>query len=570
MRSRHVFTCIVIVIILTTVTGCNVLNMDMTASNEITVSNDTTASPATNSTSLVEDRRIYSRDKADSMIDLYITVQRAGNKPEEFYYLNTEKNDVNAEEHGVEIIIQEGDPSGPQAGKLGFNDRTANALMTIRGSSTRYLKQRNYKIKLFNATGLFRDVSTIDLEKHALDLTHVRNKLSFDLFKNIPDITSLRTQFIHLHVKDLSTDSPKNIFEDYGLYEQVEAPSKTYLKSHGLDVNGALYKARDFEFYQYKDSLKLATDPNYDPNKFNEILQIKGSNDHARLIQMLKEINDINLDINGVVDKFFDRDNLLTWLAATILMGNQDTRSQNFFLYNPSNSQKFYFLPWDYDDGWGRTLTWQGSQYSIPAKFGIQNYWGMILFQRMFKDPGNVQQLSDKVDEIYKTYINKDKAKELLSIYYPALSKFTMNMPDVQDTPVTKEQYDKEWDRITDLPEANRNLYYQNLKKPMPFFLGEPVVTDNKINFNWDSAYDLRGLDITYDFIIATDSNMSSVVSEAKNLKTLEYTINALPRNRYYWKVTAHNSEGGEQVPFDEFIDTNGTNHIGVSEYRAN
>ena len=60
-------------------------------------------------------------------------------------------------------------------------------------------------------------------------------------------MTGLRTQFVHLYVRDLTTGSGA-AFEDYGLYTQVEQLNKTALKTHGLDRNGQLYKVNSFEF----------------------------------------------------------------------------------------------------------------------------------------------------------------------------------------------------------------------------------------------------------------------------------------------------------------------------------
>ncbi len=39
-----------------------------------------------------------------------------------------------------------------------------------------------------------------------------------------------------------------------------------------------------------------------------------------------------------------------------ILTNNTDTTSQNYYLYNPINTENFYFLPWDYDYAWGASL----------------------------------------------------------------------------------------------------------------------------------------------------------------------------------------------------------------------
>ena len=150
----------------------------------------------------------------------------------------------------------------------------------------------------------------------------------------IPDMISLRTQFVHLYVKDM-TDGGSGEFEDYGLYTQVEQLNKRALKSHGLDNNGQLYKVNYFEFYRYPDVIRLKSDADYDVEAFEEMLEIKGNDDHSKLIEMLDDVNDYSVSIDDIMDKWFCEDNLFSWLAFHILMGNIDTQSRNVFLYSP-------------------------------------------------------------------------------------------------------------------------------------------------------------------------------------------------------------------------------------------
>ena len=86
---------------------------------------------------------------------------------------------------------------------------------------------------------------------------------AYDLIKGIDQMMGLRTQFVHLYVKDL-TDSDTGAFVDYGLYTQVEQLNKTALKAHGLDSTGQLYKINSFEFHRNEDIIRLTTDPAYD------------------------------------------------------------------------------------------------------------------------------------------------------------------------------------------------------------------------------------------------------------------------------------------------------------------
>ena len=44
-----------------------------------------------------------------------------------------------------------------------------------------------------------------------------RNKMAYDLIKGIPQMMGLRTQFVHLYVRDLTQMDSSDAFQDYGL-----------------------------------------------------------------------------------------------------------------------------------------------------------------------------------------------------------------------------------------------------------------------------------------------------------------------------------------------------------------
>lgn len=98
---------------------------------------------------------------------------------------------------------------------------------------------------------------------------------------------------------------------DYGLYTQVEQPNKRFLRNHGLDEYGQLYKASMFEFFRYPDALKLADDPKYDLSAFEEVLEVKGNDDHQKLLTMLDDLNNYSLPTEEVFAKYFDEENYL-------------------------------------------------------------------------------------------------------------------------------------------------------------------------------------------------------------------------------------------------------------------
>lgn len=524
----------------------------------------------------VEDRYLYAQDQGDRLFHLYVTVLKSGQSKGEDRKLYT-FNDINhifsrmpdgQDDPELEVLLQEGTAEGPAEGFFGYGENEANATIQIRGSSTRGTDQKSYKIKLFDKAGLWKEQKVLNLNKHALDLTRVRNKLSFDLFKSIPGFSSLRTHFVSLHVKDLTADKPAHTFVDYGLYTEIENPGKMFLKTHGLDANGQLYKANEFTFYRYPQAIREKSDPAYSKKEFEKILKIEGSEDHAKLIAMLDDVNDENLNINDIVAKHFDRDNMLTWLAVNILTGDLDTIDQNYMLYSPINSSVWYFMPWDYDGAWD----WynQPGMNVKPSSWqsGIANYWSNVLFKRFFMDPDNVKALNEKIESL-TPYINAERVNRLLDTYRELVSTHVHRPPDLWMLPADVGNFETEYKRLAEVPEKNKESYYQNLEKPMPVFLGEPQPEESQLSFNWDASYDLQGDDLRYDFQIAAKPDFSNIVFEKTGLTGTKILVDKLAKGDYYWRVVIYDSKGNRQIPFDRYEDSEGNIHYGMKEYKV-
>lgn len=525
------------------------------------------------STKLVEDRSVYEDDEPGSVVDFYITVSEE-NTTAEHPITWSQMNKIstkaeNTSDKTMEVILQEGDDTGPQSGMLGFTDIHPNAQISLRGNSTIRARadQKAYKLKLYDQTGLWRNQRTINLIKHGYDFTRLRNKLSFDYFKQIPDFTSLRTQFVHLHVKDLTSNIAG--YQDYGLYTQIEQPNKAFLRSHGLDPNGHLYKATSFEFLRYADVLKKKDDPTFDSAKFESILEAKGSEDHTKLLAMLDDVNNLSLDIDEVFDKYFDRDNFLTWLSINILMDNMDTTTQNYFLYSPLNSEKWFFLPWDYDGAWGYD-EFEGLDDGGRAQWqrGIANYWGSKLQNRFFKNPNNVQQLLDKMKEI-KKYVNPEQTTKLIDAYKPIVNSFISKAPDLTSLPYPYAKWNSEVERVKQLTEVNEKAFLESLENPMPFFLGEPELAAGKWSFHWDPSYDLQGDDLTYTFQLAKEHTFANPIVKIENIKLTSVDLDALPKGRYFYRVDVKDSKGNLMSAFDTYTDIESDDFFGLKEFYA-
>lgn len=514
---------------------------------------------------LVEDKRLYERDEDDSIKSLYITIlPKTSGEVVDWYGLNRITDRYSTEK--LDIIFSEGteDGTGPKEGMFGYGDLEANAKISLRGNTSRNAPQKSYKIKLFDKAGLWQNQRTINLNKHIGDLSRVRNKLSFDLMENIPNLTSLRTQFVHLYVKDL-TAGRKTTYEDYGLYTQIEQPNEMFLKNHWLDPSGNLYKVNFFEFDRYPDQIKSQSNPSYDKEKFETILEIKGREEHDKLIAMLDDVNNVDIPIEEVMEKHFDLDNFLTWTAMNILMDNMDTDANNFYLYSPLNSEKWFILPWDYDGAWEL----QREELSIrPYQAGISNYWGSILHNRYFRNKNNVQQLIDKVEELSQI-INAETVEHQLNKYADVVKPFLFREPDIKYLPGLNTSFEGELQKLKDTPERAKQRFYEDLEKPKPFYMDDVMDNDTELFFSWQISYDLQEDDLFYTVTVARDPLFTDILEEKKDIRQNEFTMKKPKKGKYFWKVTVEDINGNKQISYEMYMDEDEKFTFGIKDFEV-
>lgn len=517
---------------------------------------------------LKEDKRLYERDVDSSIKALYITVWPKNNETDEpvgWYELNR-MTDRYSEEN-LTITIAEGteDGTGPKPGMFGHGADAANAKISLRGNTARYAAQKSYKIKLFDETGLWQEQRTLNLNKHSSDFSRLRNKLSFDLLEQIPNTTSLRTQFVHLYVKDLTAASPETSYHDYGLYTHIEQPNEKFLKTHWLDPYGYLYKVTFFEFGRYPDQLKSLDDPTYDKKEFETILEIKGREEHDKLIAMLEDVNNMKIPIDKVMDKHFDEDNFLTWTAYNILMDNMDTDANNFYLYSPLNSEKWFILPWDYDGAWEQ----QREERSIkPNQAGISNFWGNKLHNRYFRTDEHIQLLIDKVEQL-SAYINEQTVEKQLNEYASIVKPFLFRAPDKQFLSGKNSSYESELQQIIKTPERSLQRFLEDLEKPKPFFMDDVVDSGEKLTFSWQLSFDFQRDELYYDVLVARDPLFTQMIAKQRDLRVNEFQIKKPKSGTYFWKVNVRDADGNEQSAFDMYTDEEGNNYFSVRQFEV-
>ena len=501
---------------------------------------------------LYEKKSIYSFENNGEITTLYITVfptEDKNGKMRTFknFDLISAANKMDIFELDANVIF------GDKDGKLSQvkNPDLVNATIKTRGSSSLNSAYKSYKINLKDGTDTFYGQKTLNINKHAYDVSKISNKFCMDMLSTVPNMSSLRTNFMILYIRDASLPKKDQKYMYYGLYTHVEQPNRTFLKIRGFDVNGSLYKAANFEF-RMTPALKNVTDPGYDQAAFEKILEIREGNDHSNLINMVKDINNPNLDFMKTFKRYFNEDNYLTWIACNILLGNEDTISQNFILYNPKNALTFYFMPWDYD-GTFKFGDYK-SHYEAPVSLkGIQRLSGVTLHRRYFRQPGNLLKLTDKLNSLLATTFTAKKVQALVDSYKPVLAKVMVKAPDIIISRLPPNQINSYLNSFYTQIQNNYKNYLASNKFPAPVFVNDPIRNKNgTVTFAWEPSFDYNGNLVSYGVSFAKDSLFKKKVFEVKNLTDTQYISKVkVPKGTYYLRVTITDSLGRTQRSFD-------------------
>ena len=416
---------------------------------------------------------------------------------------------------------------------------------------------------------------TIALNKHVADGLRFRNKMANALLKNIPELIGLRTQFVHLYVRDKTGNNPDE-FEDYGLFTQVEQPNGKMLQAHGLSKFGDLYKVNFFEFYRYEDVIMDRSDPRYDQAAFEFYLEPKTNNNHKKLIEMLDALNDVSIPIEYLFGKYFDMENIVYWMAFEILIGNDDTQSHNIYIYSPLNNSMWYIIPWDYDGIlYRREYEIKTSIQDQSWEVGISNYWGNNLFQRCLKNDEFRIELDRVIEEMRKTVLTEENIKNYAEKYAEVVKPYVYSMPDIFNTRLTEEDYDLVVESLPDETVINYMLYKESLHKPMPFFIALPekVASENSDNpqllISWQPSYSFEETNIRYSVELSNEVDYSNILFSQDNVLIPEVYTDMPEPGMYFLRVRAVDDEGRTQDAFDYYVTPESTKVYGTFAFHV-
>jgi len=416
----------------------------------------------------------------------------------------------------------------------------------------------------------------MQINKHPFESSRIRNKLAFDMMSTVPHLPSMRTQFVNLWIDDGAGSM------DQGLYTHIERPNDLYLERRGLNGDGNLYKAEDFRFDQ-SDLLDVAVDDDGEPldeDRFESSLEIEEGKDHRALVAMLSALHDPDRTFDSVLDQYFNRNNVLSWMAVNILLHQADATRHNYLLYNPEGTETFYFLPWDYDAAMGK---WQlpANSFDSDALRERSEYGYAVGSQneftsRYYRLPGTHERMQEAVSFIRQNFITDALISEKAELYASLAAPFELRLPDSQYNPEYRES---SWIELAGNPGLNEDALRNTFSVPMPPTLLSPVLETGNWQFSWEPAYDVTGHAISYDLQISTSLDFSADdlvreftnIADAQDLVTQTVAAELLPTGDYYVRLIARADNEPERFwqVADNRIDRDGVRHFGVIAFNV-
>lgn len=430
---------------------------------------------------------------------------------------------------------------------------TSNAELRQRGKASRLAPQKSFRVKLDKniPNPLWRGERRIQLNKSPYDRTRILQKLSYDLFVDMPHLPSMRTQFARLTLEDQGN------VENLGLFTQIEHFGKEYLKRRGWDKDSRVYKPK---YFWFQNSSAFAIDSAgkpVDKVAFEKLIEIKRGKTHFDFYNMLQAVNDNSNNFQtDVIDKHFNRDNYLSWLAVNILSNNTDTTAKNFYLFNPKSSDDFYFVPWDYDYAWGENYT---DINHLPRWwFSHGNWWSTKFHQRFLQIPGNLELLKDAVAQVRNNHLSVSKINAKKDDYYDIVFPVIRNTADWDHMSLgggsSAERvaaYNQIFSDLSNNVEFNYARFLERANDPMPFDIYDHQFLGNHdIRFKWEASESLSGQTIVYDLDVATTKEFSagSIIEHVTNISGARHTLHwRHPKGSYFYRIIARDANNPQQ-----------------------
>ncbi len=298
-----------------------------------------------------------------------------------------------------------------------------NVFVRTRGSASRDWPKHKFKFDLYGAvfqySDLYPSVEEFNLQSHYREMlnsgntSYMRENMAFQHL-NDADVPACNT--MHLHVRRNASY--------YGLFSFIEQVDDTFLKRHGFDPKGALYKAINCCSGTLKP-LSLGSYPSY----YRKVTDKEQP--YNDLYDFTYNINISNPDRFNYTFDNVDIPQVINYMAAQCIMTNHDRLTKNYHVYREPDTLLWHLMPWDMDQSYniGRYLTdenwthplYGNATHTQELSSGNPNpNWQNHIYTVMFDNPVTQQMYLRRLRSLMDRFLTNDSEhfRQMASTYY--------------------------------------------------------------------------------------------------------------------------------------------------------
>jgi hypothetical protein len=207
-------------------------------------------------------------------------------------------------------------------------------------------RKAGYKVR-FHKDRPLRGMTTVNIIFETNDRFVLAEPLAFELYRRVGN-AACATDFVRLTLNG----------QPMGYHLLFEQVSGTFLRRHGLNSDGELYK-----ILWYSLGLEGQHERQNHPDR-----------DHAALVSLTAALEGSSGDAQwDVIQKNFNVDQVINYFAVNMVLSHWDGFFNNYFTYHDrKGSGKWELYPWDQDKTWGFHDR-SGDQvfFDMPLTFGM-------------------------------------------------------------------------------------------------------------------------------------------------------------------------------------------------------
>jgi Ca2+-binding EF-hand superfamily protein len=238
----------------------------------------------------------------------------------------------------------------------------------------------------------FKGLKKLTLNNNVMDTTFAREVLSYGVYRTLA-VPAPRTAYAQLTL----TVPGKYDKEFVGLYTLVETIDKTFLADRFGSSKGMLLKPERVGPVEYLGEEWGPYQQKYQP-KTQASKKAK-----QRLIQFAKLVHKADdKQFAKEINNYLDVDEFLRFLAGTVILSSMDSllgTGHNHFLFLDPKTNKFVFLPWDFDHSFGAFVFIGSAEELMDLSIRKPSANNHRLIERLFAD--------EKTYGSYKGYLKK-------------------------------------------------------------------------------------------------------------------------------------------------------------------